>query len=136
MFFISLCADRTIANITLGASLNCQQPFRGLLCRSTLRQGRDEARDHESHSNDANRAHVSDAHFLTSFGTDVRETRSRPTMSRKRPFWQNFLLSANRGRVGLRSNVSFESLRARTEIQRCAHGLGEGIPPFIPGDSW
>src|SRR6185312_6093050 len=66
--FISLCADRAIANIALGASLNCQQPFRSLLCRSTLRQGCDEARDHELHSNDTDCAHVSDAHFLTSFG--------------------------------------------------------------------
>jgi hypothetical protein len=89
MFFISFCADRTIANVTLGANLNCQQHFRSLLCRSTLRQGRDEARYHELHSSDTDCAHVSDAHFLTSFGTDVRETRSRSTMGRKRPFLVN-----------------------------------------------
>ena len=89
MFFISLCADRTIANITLGASLNCQQSFRGLLCRSTLRQGRDEARDHELQSSDTDCAHVSDAHFLISFGMDVTETRSRSTIGRNRPFLVN-----------------------------------------------
>src|SRR6478609_11458898 len=88
MFFISLCADRAIANIALGASLNCQQPFRGLLCRSTLRQGCDEARDHELHSNDTDCSHVSDAHFLTSFGMGVRETSGGP-MGRKRPFLAN-----------------------------------------------
>src|SRR4029077_2509004 len=81
------CTDRAIANITLGASLNCQQPFRGLLCRRTLRQGRDEARDHELHSNDADRAHVSDAHFLTSFGTDVRQKRVGAGSAGSGPFW-------------------------------------------------
>src|SRR6185312_12321054 len=87
MFFISLCADRAIANIALGASLNCQQPFRGLLCRSTLRQGCDEARDHELHSNDTDCSHVSDAHFLTSFGMGVGEKRVAVPWAGSGPFW-------------------------------------------------
>ena len=87
MFFISFCADRTIANVTLGASLNCQQRFRGLLCRSTLRQGGDEAHYHELHSTNTDCAHVSDAHFLTFFGTDVRETRNRSPWAESGHFW-------------------------------------------------